>query len=98
MPSKDSPDQDFWDRADQHIALANSQAEEAEAHEVSASFMYACSRYCAFIASTQVESHHQLQADTQVAIDYYLEQFRMMLIDNFEDHVAKGAKAFEADA
>jgi len=91
MPSKDNPGPDFWNRADQHIELANSQAEKAEQTTVSASLMFACSRYCVFVASQQAKSPHQLRQDREMVISYYLNQFKLMLEDNFDDYAGAPA-------
>jgi len=87
MPAAEQPDPAFFDRADAHIHLANKHAEDVEPGKASASFLYASSRYQAFVIAMGSESASDMKAQRGEAIDYFVEQFRRMLEDNVDDFI-----------
>jgi Protein of unknown function (DUF3144) len=92
VSSKHSVDDDFWNRADAHIALANSQSKSTDAGKVSASFLYAAARFNAFIVASGQPDAKSLAANKAEAIDYFTKQFRKMLDENLSDHVENFGK------
>jgi len=58
--TKRDVDAGFWSRADAHIGLANQQCDTAEAGKVSASLLYAATRFNAFILAAKVSSAESL--------------------------------------
>jgi hypothetical protein len=87
VPEKRNIDAGFWSRADAHITLSNEQCARAAVGEVRASMLYATSRFNAFVVASQAPSAEALEAGKAHAIDYFTEEFRKMLEDNFEDNI-----------
>jgi hypothetical protein len=87
VPSKGQVDAGFWDRADAYIHLANRQCDEVAAGRVSASFLYAASRFNAFVVASGMASRAALEAAKADTLDYFTGEFRKMLEDNLDDHI-----------
>ena len=104
MPDQDKRDVDagFWGRADAHIELANRYCDTVEAGKVSASLLYAASRFNAFIVASNASSAESLSQSRAEALDYLTEQFRSMLAENLDDHIKNfskyGARKRQIDA
>jgi hypothetical protein len=88
---------EFYNRADQHIKLANEQiTNDVEPGEVSSSLMYAQTRFNAWIAARNFDtSTSMLQAKGEI-MDYFVKEYTKMLeqnldnyIDNFSEHMSK---------
>jgi hypothetical protein len=88
VQDKRNIDPGFWPRADAYIRLANEQCARAAVGEVRASMMYAASRFDAFVVASQSPDAETLKAGAAHAIDYFTDEFRKMLEDNFRDHIA----------
>ncbi|PHV12313.1 DUF3144 domain-containing protein [Chitinimonas sp. BJB300] len=84
--AQDSDDK-FYDRADAYIQLANTQFEDAELAEVSASFMYAFARYTAWLSSQEFSSGKDMQAAKAKTMAFFTKQFQAMLEENFDDYI-----------
>ena len=80
-------DDKFYDRADAYIQLANSQFEEAELADVSASFMYAFARYTAWLSSQEFSSAKEMQEAKVKSMGFFVKQFQAMLEENFDDYI-----------
>ncbi len=81
-------DNSFYDRADALIDLANSQiGEEAKNGMVSASFLYAASRFNAWLSATGFENSEEMQKAKQETIDYFTNEYRKMLDENLTDYI-----------
>ena len=89
MPDQKNRDVDagFWDRADAHIHLANGQCDSADAGKVSASLLYAASRFNAFIVASNATSAESLSQSRGQTLEYFTQQFRSMLEENLDDHI-----------
>lgn len=86
-------DEKFYQRADEFIVVANQFADpsqmshlSAKQGEVSASFMYANARYSVWNAACAYENVNGFKTDRQVILDYYMEQFQMMLESNLDEY------------
>lgn len=85
--SKDT-DTTFYDRADEHINLSNSQLETVKSRgRVNASMMYASARFCAWSSTAKYPSAEDLSAGRKEMIGFFVDQFREMLEANFDDHI-----------
>ncbi|WP_156885877.1 DUF3144 domain-containing protein [Massilia niastensis] len=75
-PTSDSdPDPRFWDRADEVIQLANSQCERDTPSRISASLLYAASRFNAFIVASNASDAEEIgvcQRSCRVTSSYLL--------------------------
>ncbi|MFO1466726.1 MAG: DUF3144 domain-containing protein [Steroidobacteraceae bacterium] len=84
----DTADDAFYERADSIIHLANEQLAEVERGEVSASLMYATARFNAWVTACGFHGAEEMQATRQQTIDYFVEQYRAMLVENLDDYAA----------
>ena len=93
-------DEQFWKRADAYIRVANEQSDSAKVGEVAASFTYACARFNAFTVTAEAPSVQTLKEARTRVLEHFTAEFRKMLEDNLDDHIAhfdqyftrKGAK------
>ena len=82
-------DQAFYDRADAHIELANQQIEKREdLGKVSASMTFGTTRFNAWMSARSFKSGSEMAAAQEELLKYFCEQYRMMLEDNLDDHIA----------
>jgi len=88
MSENNGIDAAFWERADAVIRLANEQGTTVPNNNVSASLLYAAARFNAFIVSTGAASAEAMQADKEEAIRYFTDEYRKMLSQNLDDHIA----------
>lgn len=82
-----TPDQPFFDRADAHIQLSNEQTLEESAGKVSASMLFASARFAAFITARGHDSSDAMKAHRAEDIDYFVGEYRKMLVDNLDDYI-----------
>ncbi len=82
-----SPESQIWDLIDQVIESANNATEQGlqpgEAHQA---LMYAAARYGAFIIAATSETRADFEQDEQNARKFYMDQFRRLLLDNFDEY------------
>jgi hypothetical protein len=90
--SNDNVDSTFWDRADDVIHLANEQCESVQRSKVSASLLYAAARFNAFIVAGNVSSAEEMKQDKEEAVQYFVEQYRKMLVENLDDYIENFSK------
>ncbi|MFZ3176258.1 MAG: DUF3144 domain-containing protein [Thiobacillus sp.] len=82
-------DKQFWELADSFIQLANTHLNEVKPSKISASALFAASRFNAFVITASASSKEQLIAEKEAAIAYFLEQYETMLRENLDEHVAR---------
>ncbi|CAI8820284.1 DUF3144 domain-containing protein [Pseudomonas chlororaphis] len=80
-------DQDFYNRADAIIELANTHISDSSRGKASASLMYANSRFAAWVSACGCRNAEELAAAKQQAVDYFVEEFRLMLEENLTDYI-----------
>lgn len=80
-------DDRFFERADAFISLANQQVEESTRGKVSASMMYATSRFNAWVGACNCGSAEELAAVREQAIEYFVHQYREMLGENLDQYI-----------
>jgi hypothetical protein len=80
-------DDEFYNRADAHIHLANDQSDDIGRGKVSASFMFALSRFNAYVRATGFDSHEEMMVGKKEAIEFYVDQYRKMLDENYDDYL-----------
>jgi hypothetical protein len=80
-------DDHFYDRADAHIDLSNHQMKEIARGKVSASMMYATTRFNAWVTACGFESGAQMHEKREEVIRYFVEQYRIMLEENLDDYI-----------
>jgi hypothetical protein len=90
MTNEVSPE--FWERADEIIALANEQAKECDIGKVSSSTLYAAARYNAFNVASSADDVEEMKKDKQEAIKYFVDQYQKMLTENLDEYIASYEK------
>ncbi len=80
-------DELFYERADEHIQLANEQLADISRGKVSASFMYAVARFNAWVTACKADSANDLRDGKDKSIEYFVAQYRAMLNDNLDDYI-----------
>ena len=81
-------DNEFFDRADKHIHLANSQLSDTIGKgKVSASMMYAVARFNAWISACGWNTSEEMLNGKEETIEYFVNQYRKMLIENLDDYI-----------
>lgn len=89
MSDNDPPNADpkFYDRADAHIHLSNSQLAEINPGKVSASMMYATARFNAYISWIGFQNAADMAGQRDETVQYFVEQYQRMLEENLDDYV-----------
>ncbi|KZZ59763.1 hypothetical protein A3762_03695 [Oleiphilus sp. HI0125] len=78
---------EFWERADEVIAVANKQAADADTRKVSSSTLYAAARFNAFNVASSADDVEEMKKDKEEAIRYFTEQYRKMLTENLDEYI-----------
>ncbi len=81
-------DHEFLDRAHEHLRIANEQLTDVSEGQVSASMMYACARFNVWVSAANQESATDLKGAYGETIEYFVAQYRKMLVKNLDDFVA----------
>jgi hypothetical protein len=85
--SEDKVPQEFWDRADEIIALANKQVQGSTVGKVSSSLLYAAARFNSFNVANSASDLEEMKEDKEEAVQYFTEQYRKMLKENLDDYI-----------
>lgn len=81
-------DNDFYDRADAHINLANEQLGGGDnPGAVSASMMFAATRFNTWVSARGFKSGEEMAQAREQMLKYFCEQYQMMLEDNLDDYI-----------
>ena len=83
----DTPDAAFYERADAHIHLANTQAQASGRGKVSASMLYSAARFNAWVSACGFESGDQMRDARDETITYFVTQYEKMLAENLDDYI-----------
>ena len=83
----DNVDDKFYERADAHIHLANDQLEDLGRGKVSASMMYGIARFNAWICACDAATAEEMLAGRQEAVEYFVNQYKKMFEENFDDYI-----------
>ena len=89
-------DDEFFNRADAHITLANEQVKDATRGKVSASFMYGAARFNAWVAACGVDSADELQESKAEAIEYFVDAYRKALTEHLDEYIANYERYMKA--
>lgn len=84
--SSDADDQ-FYDRAQEHLRVASEQLGDVPRGHVSASMMYACARFNVWVSAANKGSPEELRKSYGKTIEYFVAQYRKMLVTNLDDYV-----------
>ena len=81
-------DDEFYERADAHIHLSNSQiSEKIGAGKVSASFMYSVARFNSWVSACGWNSDKEMADAKEETIEYFVTEFKKMLEENMDDYI-----------
>jgi len=72
--------------ADAFINIANEQAETHDKNIVNTSFMYAASRFCAYVAASSARNLEDFQGKQQQGIEFFSSEFKRMLESNMNNY------------
>ena len=89
-------DHEFYDRAHEHLRIANEQLAGVSQGQVSASMMYACARFNAWASANCRDSAKDLKGAYGETIEYFVAQYRKMLVKNLDDFVANFSEYVKA--
>ena len=76
MTKTESVPPEFWDRADEVIAVANKQLEKETSGKVSSSILYAASRFNAFQVAEKCKTAEEMKENIEDATSYYVDQYK----------------------
>ncbi len=93
----DDVDEKFYDRADAHINLSNSQRDDTSDGKVSASMMYATARFNAWVSACGPESGDELAEHKEETIEYFVAEYRKMLEENIDDYIGNFERYMKPD-
>ena len=90
MSFKEEIDENFYNRADEYIALANKHINETHARPalVNNSLMYASARFSAWIVAASFTNADDMKADKANAIEFFTSKFKEMLEEHFDDYAS----------
>ena len=72
--------------ADQFIDLANQKIDGHDPSMISAAFMFASSRFCAFSVAAQIDDAKEFEKEKGAALEHYSGEFYNMLEQNLDRH------------
>ena len=82
-------DKEFYELADEHIALANTRMNKVTPAKVSATMLFAVARFNAFLISVSAENKAQMLLDKEPAIAYFMQEYETYLRENIDEHLAR---------
>ena len=85
-------DDNFYNRADAVIHLANEQLGDMSRGKVSASCMYATARFNAWVSACGHGSAEDMAASKDETLEYFVKQYRGMLEENLDDYIDNFSK------
>ncbi len=80
-------DENFYNRADDHILLSTDQLKQEKLGKVSASMMYGTARFNAWVSACNWENALDMKEAKKETLDYFVEQYRKMLDENLDDFI-----------
>jgi len=80
-------DDNFFDRADEHINLSNKQLSNSTRGKVSASMMYSVARFNAWVSACSFKNSEEMKATKQEVLDYFVKEYKKMLDENLDDYI-----------
>ena len=84
--SKSDQDQILRKHADTFINVANEHAETQDKNLTNTAFMYAASRFCAYVAASSARNLEDFQGKQKQGIDFFSGEFTRMLESNMKNY------------
>jgi len=85
--SNTDKDDEFYEMADSHIALANKHGKDAIQGKVSATFLYAAARFNTFLVASNSTSKQEFELGKDNSIEYFMVEYKKMLEEHFTDYI-----------
>ena len=85
MPSSDQ-DALLRKLADSFINVANEHAETQDKNITNTAFMYAASRFCAYVAASSARNLEDFQGKQKQGIEFFTSEFERMLEGNMKNY------------
>lgn len=86
-------DDGFYERADAHIHLSNSQiTKEIGSGKVSASLMYSAARFNSWVSACSWCSGNEMADAKDEEIEYFVSEYREILEENMDDYISNFEK------
>ena len=86
-------DPKFFERADAHVHLSNSQLADINPGKVSASMMYATARFNAYVSWIGFTNYSSdMSAKRAETVRFFVEQYQIMLEENIDDYIGNFEK------
>ena len=82
-------DEDFYDRADDHINLSNSQLKSSTHGKVSTSMMYRVARFNAWVSAIGWKNSEEMAEAKTETLDYFVTEYKKMLEENLDEYILK---------
>ena len=79
-------DTHFRKLADRFIDTANRQTEDTEPTVINSAFLYAASRFCAFVIANKAAGKDRYNKLKPEALEYYSDEFNKMLAQNLDNY------------
>ena len=80
-------DENFFERADAHITLANEHINtKVEPRLVSGSLMFSSARFNAWISASSFKNGEELKAKKKELLEYFVNQYSSMLEENLDNY------------
>ena len=80
-------DDDFFNRADEHIHLSNEQMSKVSMGKVSSSMLYSVARFNAYVSASEWNSVEEMKKARQKTIDFFVTEYEKMLTENLDDYI-----------
>ncbi len=87
MSSNTKTPDEFWDRADSFIELANKYCDDVKIGQVSSSLLYAAARFNSFVVASSAKDAEEMIREKDAAIEYFTEQYKKMLSENLDENI-----------
>jgi len=91
-------DEQIFDLVDKLVELANQATDDGlDAGSAHQALMYATARYGAFIVAASSESKQDYEQDIPESRSFFMDQFRQLLNENFDDYRSHYSDYLEND-
>lgn len=90
-------DDNFFNRADEHINLSNKQLSTSTRGKVSASMMYSVARFNSWISACGFNNAKEMNEAKHETIKYFVAEYEKMLRENLEDYINNFDEYMEVD-
>ncbi|SFZ97479.1 hypothetical protein MNB_SV-5-1335 [hydrothermal vent metagenome] len=89
MSQEQTRDENFYKRADAHIALANNQIDEGQINPVLSndSLLYGAARFNSWIVAASFKNGEDMKNDKENALNYFTNAYRAMLEEHLDDYI-----------